>query len=417
MKFTTLLLFFCGISLLADAQKLRSEDITYSYKRLPSTVLRGTSNYQVTFDPVYEAKNKERISEYEKKEQEARQKYEREMTAHPGLVKDADTRYEKELAEYNKKSLGTKIVEKSVMDNSKPVRQTIPVPTLQVIEKPVLYSSYDYTVLADTYVKLDGFTNNSSNALKVNVILYGFDYTQPRTLSEEVTQASIGRGAATGSYKTSVYHNEFSYRHPMALKVVSPEGKELLSVTPPKLNSYKIYKTGNTDRPQTVNSDLLIKNLEEKTLQENLAFINNLLNDIFGHSETERKATLYFVKTDDAIYSDLVTAFNEASSGLSILKQDKETAKSKLVKASELWNSALKESDPANKKARINKDMTIALYYNLLEIYFALGDVPHGESILEKMNTMNLTNAERKSKLDFDLLFADLKKRQSQIKL
>ncbi|MEJ7694598.1 hypothetical protein [Daejeonella sp.] len=414
MKFTTLLLFFCGLSLLADAQKLRSEDISYSYKRLPSTVLRNTSNYQLTFDPVYEAKNKERISEFVRKEQEAREKYEKEMAAHSGLVKDANTRYEKELAEYNKKSLGTKIVEKSVMDNSKPVRQMIAVPTLQIIEKPVLYSSYDYSVLADTYVKLDGFTKNSSNALKVNVILYGFDYTQPRTLSEEVT--SIGRGA-TSTYKASVYHNEFSYRHPMAVKVVSPEGKELLSVTPPQLNSYKIYKTGNTERPQTVNGDLLIKNLEEKTLQENLAFINNLLNDTFGYSETERKATLYYVKTDDAIYSDLVTAFNEASSGLSILKQDKETAKSKLIKASELWNSALKESDPTNKKARINKDMTIALYYNLLEIYFALGDVPHGESTLEKMNTMNLTNSERKSKLDFDLLFADLKKRQSQIKL
>ena len=107
-------------------------------------------------------------------------------------------------------------------------------------------------------------------------------------------------------------------------------------------------------------------------------------------------------------------AFNEASSGLLMLQQDRSTGIEKLKKACDIWNTALKESDISNKKSRINKDVTIGIYFNLLESYFAIGDAVAGQNTLGKLNTLSLSNTERVTKLGFDKLFSELKKRQSQ---
>ncbi len=115
---------------------------------------------------------------------------------------------------------------------------------------------------------------------------------------------------------------------------------------------------------------------------------------------------------DDKSYTDLNTAFNESSSGLLLLQQDNSTAKAKLQKAIDLWNAALNESDISNKKARINKDITIGVYFDLLEAYYALGNVASGQSTLDKLNTISLSNTDRRSKLDYDVIFAELKNRQ-----
>jgi hypothetical protein len=178
------------------------------------------------------------------------------------------------------------------------------------------------------------------------------------------------------------------------------------------LNSYKIYKSDATTTPLRINTELLVKTYSEKILQENLKFINNLLNDKYGFAKVQRVATLYYIKNDDANYQDLTTAFNEASSGLIMLQQDYTSGKSKLDKACGLWNNALKESDPNNKKARINKDITLALYFNLLEAYFAEGDVTGGQSTLDKMSSINLSMSDRRTKIGYDMLFSELKARQ-----
>nr|WP_315422861.1 hypothetical protein [uncultured Pedobacter sp.] len=406
------LVFLLTISTV-KAQKLKTEEIAYSYSRLPSTAIKNVKHYQVTFEPAYEAKNKELLEEYRQKKKEAQEKYRNDVAAYSTLVKAANERYEKAMADYNKKTLGAKIVEKSLLDNSKPKKEVIQQPYMENIAPPKLQASYDYKTVADTYIQLDGYEKNPADALKIIVLLYGFDYTIPRTINEEQERQSFGDGKSS-SYKVTLYHTEFSYRYPMAVKVYTPQGSEILSITPPELNSYKIYKSANTDRPVEINGELLIKTHQEKVLQENLGFINNLLNDKFGYSTVNKTATLYYIKNGDADYADLTTAFNEASSGLLMLQQDRSTGVEKLKKACDIWNTALKESDISNKKSRINKDVTIGIYFNLLESYFAIGDAAAGQNTLGKLNTLSLSNTERVTKLGFDKLFSELKKRQSQ---
>ncbi len=278
-------------------QKLKTEQITYSYTRLPALPVKGITNYQVSFEAAYEAKNQQSLKDYNDQKMAAVEKYRKDVASYEIMVKAANDHYDKEMAEYNKKSFGSKLAEKSLLDNNRPIRETVTKPYISYVPEPKLQSSYDYKIMANTYIQLDGYHNNpAEEALKIIVVLYGYDHTQPRTMDEQQENLKIGGSAGTTTYKSTNYHVEFSYRHPMAVKVYTPDGKEILSLTPPELNSYKIYKSAASDQPTRINSELLVKTTEEKVLQDNLHFINNLLNDRYGFSSIKRVATLFYVK-------------------------------------------------------------------------------------------------------------------------
>jgi hypothetical protein len=395
------------------SQKIRSEEITYTWSKLPLQPLDPSiKNYTARIEAVYEAKNKQLMEEYQAAKQRAQEKYEKELAKNPAAVKAAEARYEKEMAEYRQKSLGTKIVEKAILgENTKPVKEMPQHPYLEYVPPPALKTSYDYPVLANTYFRLNGYENNPANAVQVIITMYGFDYTQPRILSVQKDMLSYQNGKAT-PYKATYYHVEFSYRHPMTVKVLLPDGKELMNVTPQPLNVYKIYRSPDSEKMPQINEELMIKTNEEIILQRNLKYIDSLVNDKIGYGNVERKARIYYVKEKGDDYADLVGAFNTASSGFTLFNKDPETAKKDLQNAITAWTTALKESDPSNKKARIDKDVTIAIYFNLLETYLALGEENEASASLQKLNAMSLSSSERTDKAEFEMLFADMRKRK-----
>ncbi|HEX6334772.1 MAG TPA: hypothetical protein VFZ78_11135 [Flavisolibacter sp.] len=394
------------------AQKIRSDNVEYQFIRLPLAPADKTiRSYSAFIHAAYEEKNRTLMAEYDEKVREAEETYKREMNEYPAQVKAAEAKYEKEMEAYSKKSTGDKIIERNILgENTKPVKQVPSKPYLQTVSKPILQTSYDYPVLAATHLKLHGFESTPAGALKVLVTLYGYDYTHPRVLSEQKDMVSVGK--TTSTYKATYYHTEFSYRHPMSVKVVAPDGKELLNMTPQELNVYRMYKTPATDKMPQVNAEALVRSTEEKLLQENLQFINNLVNDRLGWAPVKRTAQLYYVKEKGDDYADLMLALNEASSGLRMLATDSAAARARLEKAVSLWNQALKESNPGDKKARIDESVTTAICFNLLEAYFALRDDAAAAMVLEKMNGLRLSSGERRDKAEWELLYTDLKKRK-----
>ena len=85
----------------------------------------------------------------------------------------------------------------------------------------------------------------------------------------------------------------------------------------------------------------------------------------------------------------------------------------KLNEAINLWKTALLESEIDNKKARIDKDVTIALYYNLLEAYFVLRNTTEADTILQTMGRMDLSNRDKKDLEKFNELYINLKLRKA----
>jgi hypothetical protein len=199
----------------------------------------------------------------------------------------------------------------------------------------------------------------------------------------------------------------------MAVKVNLPDGKEILNITPQPLNLYKIYHTGESTASPSINGELLVLGTEEKTLQENLLYINKLINEKYAFYLEKRKATLYYAKDRKGEYSDLTQAFNEASSALVSLYSNKENSIKTLQHSMELWRKAFGEYESDPKDGRIDKDAAIALALNMLEVSYALKDIAAAEATLQKLNTLSLSNSERAIKTRFENELADLKKRLS----
>ena len=150
---------------------------------------------------------------------------------------------------------------------------------------------------------------------------------------------------------------------------------------------------------------------EEKDLQENLTLLSDLVNDRIGYRRQPRNDALDYVNDKKVDYSDLLLAYNEGLSGLMTIAIDEESAKVKISKATELWNKALKESNLNDKKARIDKDVTMSLYFNLLECHFASRNLEEADKVLSAMGMVQMSNQDRKNKEKYDELFIDLRKR------
>lgn len=399
--------------LVAQAQNIKSDDVEYRYIKLPLTPLPASiKNYQSGIVAAYEAENQRKQAQYEAELAAAEAEYQQEMQAYPAKVKEAEDKYAREMEEWDKKSFGEKFLEKEVLkENNKPVKQIPSAPYKRSVSPPQLKTVYNHSALAGTYLVLDGFENKDDHAVKIEVTLNGFDYTQPIQITEQKNVIKVVNGTSTTSQEPT-YRVEFTYRHAMSVKATGPDGKELFNLTPQELNTYKTYKSAQSSNPIPLNPEQLAKMHEEKILQDNLTLINNLVNDKIGFKREPRKTELAYVKAkDETIYADLLLAFNEAHSALKSLVDDQEAAQTKLKHAAEIWNGALKESDPANKKARINEAVTTMIHFNLLETYFALRDVPSAEKTIAALNTLDLSNGERKRKEQYEALVSDLKKR------
>lgn len=395
-----------------NAQRIKSDDIEYRYIKLPLTPLpTSIQHYQSSIFAAYEVENQKLLDKYDADMEAAEAEFQRATAEYPAKVKAAEDKYTADLAEYNKKSMAEKVVEKQLLnENNKPVKSIPSAPYKKSVQKPVLKTSYDYNALSSTYLILDGYENNSENAVKIEVTLNGFEYTKPKQVTEVKKIASTANGSTT-TKNVNYYNVEFTYRHTMSVKVTSPDGKELFYLTPQELNTYKTYKSPQSTTATAINEEQLVKTYEEKILQENLSFINDLVNDRIGFKRETRKSALSYIKAKDDVYSDMLIAFNDGNSGLKSLIDDSDGAKNKLHKANQNWNTALNESDLNNKKARVDKDVTMMIYFNLLETSFALADVAAAEKILETLNTMTISKSEKQQKEDYEALITDLKKR------
>jgi hypothetical protein len=394
------------------AQNVKLEKLEYYFVKLPLNPLpKSVYNYQSMIIAAYEKDNSRKKEQYEADLKAAELQYQKELAEYPLKLKAADEKYAQELAAWEKKPLAEKVVEKQLLnENNKPVKEIPSQPYKKLVEKPVLQTSYDYPALAATYLFLGGFENKPDNFVKIEVTLHGYDYTRPRQLSEQKNSVSVVNGTST-TKQIPYYHIEFTYRHTMTVRVIGADGKEIMLLTPQELNNYSVYKSPETTTSQTFDEEQLVKSFEEKILQDNLIFINKLVNDKFGFLKELRSTNLSYVKSKEDLYTDLLTAYNEGIIGFKVLVEDPESATKKLEHAAQIWQNALIESDLENRKARIDKEVTTMIYFNLLETYFALKESENVDKLLGNLNTISLSNSDRKLKETFELLNVDLKKR------
>lgn len=396
------------------AQSVKGEEITFSYVKLPSNpVTPKPANYLSYVSAAYEAENQKLLAQYEADKALAEADYQREMAELPNKQKAADDKYEREMKAWNEKSTASKIIESKVLnENNRPVKDYVPQPYRRTVSAPALKTAYDYNSLASTYLHIDGFEKGSNNAMIYTVTLQGFESTAPRVISEVKKEVTRVNNVST-TKDVTYYHIEFTYRHPMSFRVSNAANIEIYAASPAEFTEFKTYKGPATKTSPSTDISAMLKTMEDKILQENLTAINHMVNDRIGFEKTDRKTEIFWVKSKNESHDDIKTAYNNAILGFKLFGTSEEQGLVKLNEAISSWKNALLESNIDDKKARIDKDVTIALYYNLLEAYFITRNTADADTILETMSLMDLSNRDKKDLEKYNELYINLKVRKA----
>ena len=120
------------------------------------------------------------------------------------------------------------------------------------------------------------------------------------------------------------------------------------------------------------NKDIWI-NLQRKLWNTAINNISSVLDSEIGYPKKRENTEVYIVKKfQDYNYEKLLSAYNYAESGYGQvgLDRNKSRAKTQLIKAINIWEQEMKESDLANKKSRINSKISGLISANLADAYF-----------------------------------------------
>jgi hypothetical protein len=199
----------------------------------------------------------------------------------------------------------------------------------------------------------------------------------------------------------------------MSFRVSNALNQEIYAASPAEFTEFKTYKSTASKTQPSMDANAAVKAMEDKCLQENLKAINHMVNDRIGFERTDETFELYFVKSKNESHNDILDAYNAATLGFKMLATNEAQGKAELDKAITIWKKALEESDLENKKARIDKDVTIAIYVNLLEAYFALRNTKEADVILQTLGRMDLSNRDKKQVEAYQKAYLDLKLRMA----
>ena len=142
-----------------------------------------------------------------------------------------------------------------------------------------------------------------------------------------------------------------------------------------------------------------VKTLEGKIITSNMEMLNDFLNSNYGFAKVQRKTILYKVKPKKLNYDDYQQAYEYAAAGYSGLASNEKVAFEKLSLAVGLWEKALGESDPNDKKARVNANITIITLFNLIEAHIWMHDYEKASTRLNKISGLK-PNKKEQSKVN-----------------
>ena len=198
-----------------------------------------------------------------------------------------------------------------------------------------------------------------------------------------------------GKYSTQEKSYIVTARYNMPLTVKTSINEKLLHQKNyyNKITSHVIFK-GKTEYDYEIwkmnikekNTDIWI-DLQRKLWNTALNNISSLLSSEIGYPKKRENTEMYIVKKfQDYTYEKLLIAHNYAESGYAQvgLDRDKSRAKVKLIKAINIWEEEMRESDLTNKKSRINAKISGLISANLADACFWIEDFEKSNFYINK---------------------------------
>ena len=407
--FTAALLLSVSLSF---GQNMKKEKMAVTYIQPPLVHLEEGMGYssQVILD--YEEEINADLAKAEEEYQEAMAEYPEKEAAAKAAYDQRYAEYEKALEEWNSKGTMGKIIEKQVLENSKPSAPGSYYPPSKPYKRQVSHQKlFNADQLASTYCRVEGL-DQDANGVQIEVHLFGFENDDPVVKKKEYTQVD----SKTKAKKTIIKsHWEFNYRHSMSLRAVHPNGTIIFDEVPSAIADYKAYASADETRSHpSTNANTFVENLQPKIVETNMGIINWMLNDKLGTTEQKRDVQIIFVKNKKGEYDDLENAMFDAKEGYNMLTSRPDEAKAKIASAIEAWEGALEEGDMDDKKARINKKVIPDLYKNLLLACALTEEFTRAEDHFNATLRLDFSRGDEKDLKETMLLVNDLKERHQK---
>lgn len=357
----------------AFAQSIDPQKISFEYVRLPLVPLpTGTRTYQPEVVTRYEDAIRQ------------------QQAAHAAAVTDAQTKAAEAKKEYKAQSLGTKAFNKLVLDEGKPKDAVIP-------RADYTPQVFDTRSLATTYVTVSGLQRAQTADADLHVVVNLDGFTQGDIVQQAIqgSQMKVG-GVATGDGIKHAY--QVSYKSPVSVKVTAKDGTVLLDEQVEATNTYQQAKTeafateNGLAKYWDANQMAFMRKLDDDVMKANMKLVAELLDSRFGQRTITRNTSVVVVTDKKVNYDEFPQAYEKALLGYKLLAQPTRTADAvkQMEEAVALWNKALAESNPKDKKARIDAKVTAAALLNAAEANMWLNNFDEAERLLARLKLLDI---------------------------
>lgn len=362
------------LAVVAHGQSIDAQKTTFEYVRLPMVPVPAGTH---TYSPEVQLRYIESVNQ--------------QKADHLSAVADAKAKAEKAKADYKAQSLKEKAINRILLDERKPGEAVLPAAdyTAQV---------YDATTLAATYVTLSGMQRapGASADLRVQVGVDGFTQGPITPVQVKGTQMQLG-GTPTGDGIKHAY--EISYKSPISVKVTTKAGAVLLDEMVEATNTYVIAKTEAFATEDGLakfwrgNQAAFMRQLDENSMKANMKLAAEYLDSKLGQRTMSRTTSIWVVSDKKVNYDEYPQAFEKALMGYKLLADPSRAAdaQKQIGEAAALWAKALTESNPKDKKARINEKITAATLFNAAEANVWLNNFDETELLLARLRLLDIS--------------------------
>lgn len=232
---------------------------------------------------------------------------------------------------------------------------------------------------AASATNLEGFTKTTSPGeaeFTVNYTIFPLTCSSPKY--EQTKREYEKDGVKKVSYSHS-YTTTYTFR--VDVQILDQAGMEVYQTT--SNGSGSVYKTSSKNASEAKDfHDAELVRVKNNKNGEVIKGINRTLNERFATMTKTFNLRITKVKPKKYEYDE----YNAATESLKALVNITDQAEKNEIceKAIALWNEDLKESAPEERKARIDKSVTAAAYYNIAHAYFVMGEYAKSAENFEK---------------------------------
>ena len=412
MKKTYLLVAATLMASTAFAQRMKKERLNVKYIQPPTIHLEDGMGFHSDVILDYKAEIDAELAAAEEEYQQALAEYPEKEAAAKAAHDELVANYERDLEEWNSKGSLGKIIEKKVLENSKPQPPRPYYPPAKPIKRQVTHQKlFNESQLASTYCRVEGL-DEDANGVAIEVHLFGFENDDPVAEKKEFKEYDSKTKQETTVIKSQWV---FNYRHSMTLRVVHPNGSIIMDEVPNSISDFKKFESGLEKRSYpSSNANTYIERLQSSSVENNLKTIQWLINDKLGTTEQARDIEVVYVNNKKGDYSDLENAMFDAKEGYGMLMSRPEEAKEKIRNAIQAWETALDEGDMDDKKARINKKVIPDLYNNVILAAILVEDFDKADDHYSATLRLDFANRDENNLKELKLLNDDLRARHQK---